>query len=184
MLTEALDWLGFGASGQKPGSHGHSHSGGDHGHTHGVVDATIVTTSRGIWAIKWSFVVLAITAADAARRRNRIRQRGAPCRHDPQRRGRDTAIPLWVAFRLVGGDRPRHSPSVTARSRISPASYRPDHSRSARWWPAMRPSTACSIPNRSRMLGWVAVAGLVGFVGNEAVAVLRIRVGRQINSAR
>ncbi len=32
-------------------------------------------------------------------------------------------------------------------------------------------------------LGWVAVAGLVGFVGNELVAVYRIRVGRQIGSA-
>jgi cation diffusion facilitator family transporter len=32
-------------------------------------------------------------------------------------------------------------------------------------------------------LGWVALAGLVGFLGNEAVAVFRIRVGRQIGSA-
>ncbi|MUL64481.1 hypothetical protein BOO86_08415 [Mycobacterium sp. CBMA 234] len=32
-------------------------------------------------------------------------------------------------------------------------------------------------------VGWVAVAGLVGFLGNETVAVYRIRVGRQIGSA-
>ena len=32
-------------------------------------------------------------------------------------------------------------------------------------------------------LGWVALAGLVGFLGNEAVAIFRIRVGRQIGSA-
>ena len=32
-------------------------------------------------------------------------------------------------------------------------------------------------------LGWVAVAGFVGFVGNELVAVYRIRVGRRIGSA-
>jgi cation diffusion facilitator family transporter len=32
-------------------------------------------------------------------------------------------------------------------------------------------------------LGWVAIAGLVGFVGNEWVAVYRIRVGRRIGSA-
>ena len=32
-------------------------------------------------------------------------------------------------------------------------------------------------------LGWVAAAGLVGFLGNELVAVYRIRVGRQIGSA-
>ncbi|MDQ1482829.1 MAG: hypothetical protein QOF35_905, partial [Actinomycetota bacterium] len=32
-------------------------------------------------------------------------------------------------------------------------------------------------------LGWVAAAGVVGFVGNELVALYRIRVGRQIGSA-
>ncbi len=32
-------------------------------------------------------------------------------------------------------------------------------------------------------LAWVAAAAVIGFVGNEAVAVLRIRVGREIGSA-
>jgi cation diffusion facilitator family transporter len=32
-------------------------------------------------------------------------------------------------------------------------------------------------------VGWVAAAGLVGFLGNELVALYRIRVGRQIGSA-
>jgi cation diffusion facilitator family transporter len=32
-------------------------------------------------------------------------------------------------------------------------------------------------------LGWVALAGVVGFLGNEAVATYRIRVGRKIGSA-
>jgi cation diffusion facilitator family transporter len=32
-------------------------------------------------------------------------------------------------------------------------------------------------------LGWVAVAGFVGFLGNELVALYRIRVGRRIGSA-
>ena len=43
-------------------AHEHDHSGAVHGHTHGAVDPTIVTTARGIWAIKWSFVGLFITA--------------------------------------------------------------------------------------------------------------------------
>ena len=38
-------------------------------------------------------------------------------------------------------------------------------------------------PQPITLLGWVAFAGVVGFVGNEAVAVFRIRAGRQINSA-
>ncbi len=32
-------------------------------------------------------------------------------------------------------------------------------------------------------IGWVAIAGLIGFVGNELVALYRIRVGRRIGSA-
>ena len=31
-------------------------------HTHGVIDSTNATPDRGIWAIKWSFVILATTA--------------------------------------------------------------------------------------------------------------------------
>ncbi|MDQ1549749.1 MAG: hypothetical protein QOD27_1407 [Microbacteriaceae bacterium] len=38
-------------------------------------------------------------------------------------------------------------------------------------------------PETLHNLWWVAVAGLIGFVGNEAVAVYRIRVGKQIGSA-
>ncbi len=38
-------------------------------------------------------------------------------------------------------------------------------------------------PRDVRNVGWVIVAGLIGFVGNELVAVYRIRVGRRIGSA-
>lgn len=38
-------------------------------------------------------------------------------------------------------------------------------------------------PQPLHNLGWVAAAGLVGFAGNEAVAIYRIRVGRKIGSA-
>jgi cation diffusion facilitator family transporter len=38
-------------------------------------------------------------------------------------------------------------------------------------------------PRPVENLGWLAVAGLIGFLGNESVAVYRIRVGRRIGSA-
>jgi cation diffusion facilitator family transporter len=38
-------------------------------------------------------------------------------------------------------------------------------------------------PHTVTHLGWLTAAGIVGFLGNEAVAVFRIRVGREINSA-
>ena len=61
MISKVLDWLGFGSQGNGQHRHDHHHDHA-HGHTHGVVDPTIATTARGIWAIKWSFLILAATA--------------------------------------------------------------------------------------------------------------------------
>ena len=105
MLRSALAWLGFTQPGSAlvhAGGHGHAHGKGQpHGHTHGVVDPTIATTTRGIWAIKWSFIILAITAAlqltvvfatgSVALLADTIHNVGDAV----------TAIPLWIAFRLV-----------------------------------------------------------------------------------
>lgn len=112
MLRSILIWLGF----AQPTSvhnhdHGHSHSGEQgHGHTYGVVDPTIATTARGIWAIKWSFVILAVTAAlqlgvilitgSVALFADTIHNIGDAA----------TAVPLWIAFRLA---RRKPSPSFT-----------------------------------------------------------------------
>src|SRR5438270_8129373 len=55
----------FMASSHHPHAHGHAHHHGDgtgHRHTHGTVDPTLVSTQRGLWAIKWSFVGLSATA--------------------------------------------------------------------------------------------------------------------------
>jgi cation diffusion facilitator family transporter len=38
-------------------------------------------------------------------------------------------------------------------------------------------------PSDVRNVGWVLVAGIIGFAGNELVAIYRIRVGRRIGSA-
>jgi len=127
MFKQALDWMGFGAAGHHGhshahGHHGHSHGEGGPGHTHGVIDPTIATTSRGIWAIKWSFVMLAATAAfqlvivyfsgSVALFADTIHNIGDA----------GTAIPLWVAFVLVRR-KPSHTPkapSTTARL-VSPS---------------------------------------------------------------
>src|SRR5947207_5251521 len=108
MFRSALVWLGFAQPGNPAPGHDHGH-GGKHGHTHGVIDPTIATTERGIWAIKWSFVVLAITAAlqltvvfasgSVALLADTIHNIGDSV----------TAIPLWIAFKLV-----RRKPSAGA----------------------------------------------------------------------
>ena len=102
-MTSIREWLGFG--GQEAfghAGHGHDHgSGGGHGHTHGVIDPSLTTTDRGIWAIKWSFFILAITAAlqfvvvilsgSVALLADMIHNVGDAT----------TAIPLWFAFVLA-----------------------------------------------------------------------------------
>ena len=64
-----------------PHDHAHDPSHG-HGHTHGIVDPSIATSGRGLWAIKWSFAGLAVTAALQLARGPHLRQRGAAGRYD------------------------------------------------------------------------------------------------------
>ena len=154
-----------------------------HGHTHGVVDPTIATTSRGIWAIKWSFVILAITAAvqlavvfatgSVALLADTIHNVGDAV----------TAVPLWVAFRLA---RRKPSPRFTyGYGRVE------DLAGIAIVLIILASAIVAAYEAINRLihpqplilLGWVAFAGVIGFVGNEAVAVFRIRIGREINSA-
>ncbi len=155
-----------------------------HGHIHGVLDPTVPTTDRGIWAIKWSFLILAVTAilqlivvfvshsvALFADTIHNIADAG-------------TAIPLWIAFVLARrkADADLHLWLRQGRG-LRRSRDRPDHSvqRNGRW--VMRPLTGLFRPREVMHLGWLAAAGVIGFLGNEAVAVFRIRIGRQINSA-
>ncbi|RWQ62475.1 MAG: cation transporter [Mesorhizobium sp.] len=177
-----LDWFGFGARDHT--AHGHGHGGhGSHGHTHGVIDATITTTDRGIWAIKWSFVILAITAASqmvvvvlsgsVALLADTIHNIGDAT----------TAIPLWIAFILA-----RRKPSPTFPYGLGRVEDLAGiiivgiilFSAIVAGYQAI---DRLINPRVVTHLGWLTAAGIVGFLGNEAVAVFRIRVGREINSA-
>jgi cation diffusion facilitator family transporter len=182
-----LDWFGFGRHGHDHGRHdhgGHDHGGhGPHGHTHGVIDATIATTDRGIWAIKWSFVILAVTAAlqmvvvflsgSVALLADTIHNIGDAT----------TAIPLWIAFMLA-----RRRPSTTFSYGLGRVEDLAGivivliilFSAIVAGYQAIE---RLIHPQVVTHLGWLAAAGLIGFLGNEAVAVFRIRVGREINSA-
>ena len=190
MLQHALAWLGLGEHGH-PHPHGHGEHGpghrahaADHGHhhTHGVMDPVIATTARGIWAVKWSFVILGVTAAlqlgivvlsgSVALLADTIHNIGDAA----------TAVPLWIAFLFA---RRRASARFTyGFGRVEDlagvivvliivgsaivAGYEAIH--------------RLLHPQPIAFLGWVVAAGLVGFVGNEWVAVFRIRVGRDIDS--
>jgi cation diffusion facilitator family transporter len=186
MFRAALVWLGFAEQDHGHGHHAHgaahSHA-GDHGHTHGVVDPSIATTARGIWAIKWSFVVLAVTA---------VLQLGvvfltgsvallADTIHNFGDAG--TAIPLWIAFMFA-----RRKPSA----RFTYGFGRVEDLAGVIVVAIILSSAIVAgyqavdrllNPQPVTFLGWLVAAGIFGFIGNEAVAVFRIRVGREINSA-
>ena len=94
-----------------------------------------------------------------------------------------TAVPLWVAF--VIGRRPASRRYTHGYGRIEDLA--------GLFIVAMIAISAVvagveSIrrfvePQPVTNLGWVLAAGLIGFAGNELVAVYRIRVGRRIGSA-
>ncbi|NEI06119.1 cation diffusion facilitator family transporter [Rhizobium leguminosarum] len=184
MLKTVLDWFGFGARGHSHDAHGHGHDHhGPHGHTHGVIDATIATTDRGIWAIKWSFVILALTAAmqivvvaisgSVALLADTIHNVADAT----------TAIPLWIAFVLA-----RRKPSRTFTYGLGRVEDLAGitiviiilFSALVAGYEAI---DRLIHPQPVSNLGWLIAAGIIGFAGNEAVAVFRIRVGREINSA-
>src|SRR6266511_2804650 len=186
MLRTALVWLGFAQPDTSVSGTGHGHDHGEsgtHGHTHGVIDPTIATTARGIWAIKWSFVILAVTAVlqigvvflsgSVALLADTIHNLGDAV----------TAIPLWIAFQLV-----RRKPSARFTYGLGKAEDLAGAAIVAIILFSAIVALYESIdrlmhPQTIALLWAVAVAGVIGFVGNEAVAVFRIRVGREINSA-
>jgi cation diffusion facilitator family transporter len=183
LIAKVLDWLGFGSHERhNEGTQGHGRDGA-HGHTHGVVDPTIATTARGIWAIKWSFLILAATAAvqlivvyissSVALLADTIHNIGDA----------GTAIPLWIAFALA-----RRKPTQTftyGYGRVEDLAGIVIvliilFSALVAGYEAI---DRLVHPHPVLQLGWLVAAGLIGFLGNEIVAVFRIRVGRQINSA-
>jgi cation diffusion facilitator family transporter len=187
MLNQIRDWVGFGAQDQDfahAHTNAHSHGGtGSHGHTHGLIDPSLSSNERGIWAIKWSFVILGITAAlqlvvvfwsgSVALLADAIHNIGDAT----------TAIPLWIAFALV-----QRKPTT----RFNYGLGRVEDLAGM----LIVLIILCSAivagyeaidrlihPQSITQLAAVAVAGLIGFIGNEAVAIFRIRVGRAMNSA-
>ena len=182
MFRSTLIWLGFAQPDKSVQGPEHGH-GGKHGHTHGVIDPTIATTTEGIWAIKWSFVILAITAAlqlavvfatgSVALLADTIHNIGDSV----------TAIPLWIAFRLA-----RRKPSAQFTYGLGRVEDLAGVSIVAIILFSALVALYQAInrlihPQEIHLLWAVAIAGVVGFIGNEAVAVFRLRIGRKIESA-
>jgi cation diffusion facilitator family transporter len=162
-------------------AHGHDH--GTHGHTHGLVDPMITTTGRGLWAIKWSFVALLITASlqlsvvvlshSVALLADMIHNFGDAA----------TAIPLGVAFAVA-----RRPPSRRFTYGFGRAE---DLAGLAVVLTILTSAVVAAYlaierllhPHEVSNLGALAAASIIGFLGNEGVATFRIKVGKEIGSA-
>lgn len=155
-------------------------------HSHdaaGSVDAALATSERGIRAVKLSLVVLGVTAAlqlvvvgisgSVALLADTIHNASDAL----------TSVPLWIAFALgrraatrrytYGFGRAEDLAGLSVILVIGASAV-------LAGWQAV---TRVVDPAPVHAVGWVAVAGVVGFLGNEAVALFRIREGRAIGSA-
>ncbi len=156
---------------------GHSHDTGD------SIDDAVTADARGIRAVKVSLLVLAATATvqlaivavsgSVALLADTIHNFSDAL----------TAVPLWIAFALGG----------RAATRRYTFGYRRAEDLAGLFVLAMIAGSAVLAAWQSidRLLNpqpitnipIVVIAGIVGFAGNEAVALYRIRAGRAIGSA-
>ena len=158
-------------------AHPHSHDAAD------SVDSALESSAQGIRAVKISLVGLALTAA---LQMLVVAVSGSVALFaDTVHNLSDalTAVPLWIAF--VVGRR--------AANRRYTYGYGRAEDLAGLFIVAMIALSAVIAaveavrrlinPVPVEHLGWVALAGLIGFIGNELVALYRIRVGRSIGSA-
>jgi cation diffusion facilitator family transporter len=155
-------------------------------HSHDIadsVDDALESSAAGIRAVKVSLVVLAITAV--AQILIVVASGSVALAADAIHNVSDalTAIPLWFAFAIGTKAATRRYTYGFGRAEDLAGLF-------VVGMIALSAIIACieSIerlirPHPIEHVGWVALAGLVGFIGNEWVAIYRIRVGRKIGSA-
>lgn len=152
-------------------------------HEHGAVDSALESSADGIRTVKMSLLGLGATAAIQL---VIVMVSGSVALlADTIHNVTDalTAIPLWIAF--VIGRRPptkRYSYGYQRAEDLAGIVIVAVIAASAAYaaWESIR---QIARPEEVRHLPWVIAAAVVGFAGNELVAVYRIRVGRRIGSA-
>lgn len=161
----------------------HSH---DHGHTHdhaGRVDDALADSEAGIRAVKISLAVLAVTA---------IVQLGIVAVSGSVALLADTihnfsdaltAIPLWIAFSLSRRSATRRYTYGLGRAEDLAGLFVVAAIAASAVVAGAEAVRRLIHPAAVSHVGWVAAAGVVGFLGNELVAHYRIRIGERIGSA-
>ena len=153
------------------GDHDHSHGHGDHGHSHGLVDRSIVRSRAGVKAVSISLAVLALAAivqtaifvlsGSVALLADLIHNFGDAL----------TAVPLGIAFFLRSFRGEKFAGLVVVFVIFVSACV------------ALYETILRLINPQELTHLWVlAGAGLIGFIGNEIAAQVRLRAGKRLNS--
>lgn len=177
-------------------SHDHDHRSGPlgrlidaipflHGHSHGEaeVDRAMETSERGIWALKVSLVGLLVTALFQLV--IVLLSGSVSLLADTIHNFSDalTAVPLWIAFSLArrgpnrsftyGYGRAEDIAGIIIVLMIFASSLVAGYESVQKFLH----------PEPLRYVWWVMAAAIIGFIGNEGVAIFRIRIGKEIGSA-
>lgn len=155
----------------------------NHGHSHGAVNGQILASEKGIWATKVSLSILLVTAiaqlvivgftGSVALLADTIHNFGDAA----------TALPLWAAFTLsrklptkrfnYGYGRAEDLAGLLIVLSILATGI----------IVAFESINRLSDPPEIDHLWIVGLAAIIGFAGNEGVAIFRTKIGREIGSA-
>ena len=151
--------------------HGHGHAHGEHGHSHGLVDRSILRSRAGLKAVGWSLAVLGaaaivqllifIATGSVALLADLIHNFGDAL----------TAVPLGIAFFLRSFRGEKLAGLAVVLAILVSACV------------ALYETIRRFVhPHQLTHLWVLAAAGVVGFVGNEIAAQVRLRAGRRLAS--
>lgn len=185
---------------QHPNSHSHQHS-HDHHHPSGLkgviygmfvphshdasdsIDDALEASSQGIRAVKISLIALLTTAALQV---TVVAISGSVALlADTIHNFADalTAIPLWIAFTLSRRLPTKRFTYGLGRTEDLAGLFIVVMIAASAALAGVESINRLVEPRTIDHTGWVFAAGIIGFLGNEFVAVYRIRVGRRIGSA-
>lgn len=149
-------------------AHEHEHT---HEHSHGLIDESIIRSKAGVRAVSISLVVLLVTAI--AQGAIYMYSSSVTLLADIIHNFGDalTAIPLGIAFLLRNKDLEKYAGyfvvAVILFSALVAAYEAVDR--------ILHPEVVTNL--------WVLVAaGMIGLVGNEIAAIIRLRAGKRLNS--
>ncbi|CFT32831.1 cation efflux system protein [Mycobacterium tuberculosis] len=155
----------------------HSHDAAD------SVDDTLESTAAGIRTVKISLLVLGLTALIQIV--IVVMSGSVALAADTIHNFADalTAVPLWIAFAWGAKPATRRYTYGFGRVEDLAGSFVVAMITMSAIIAGYEAIARLIHPQQIEHVGWVALAGLVGFIGNEWVALYRIRVGHRIGSA-